>query len=67
MEYKLGEIATFSQGKQVDLKEQYSDNKGNMKRFIRIVNYTNTNEPIRFVDDYGKNIMQVKMIFILLD
>lgn len=62
MEYKLGEIATFSQGKQVDLKEQYSDNKGNMKRFIRIVNYTNTNEPIRFVDDYGKNIMQVKMI-----
>ena len=54
MEYKLGEIATFSQGKQVDLKEQYSDNKGNMKRFIRIVDYTNTNEPIRFVDDYGK-------------
>ena len=54
MEFKLGEIATFSQGKQVDLEEQYNDNEGNRKRFIRIVDYTNTNEPIRFVDDYGK-------------
>lgn len=54
MKYKLGEIATFSQGKQVDLKEQYSENKGNLKRFIRIVDYTNTNEPKRFVEDYGK-------------
>ncbi len=54
MKYKLEEIATFSQGKQVSLKEQYSYNKGNSQRFIRIVDYTNPNEPIRFIDDYGK-------------
>ena len=54
MEYKLGEIATFSQGKQVDINEQYDYKKDNMKRFLRIVDYTNTNEPIRFVEDYGK-------------
>ena len=54
MEFKLGEIATFSQGKQVDINEQYNYKKDNMKRFLRIVDYTNTNEPIRFVEDYGK-------------
>ena len=51
--YKLGDIATFSQGKQVDLNQQYEKEKENMKRFVRIVDYTNNDEPVRYVEDYG--------------
>lgn len=52
--YKLNEIAQFSQGKQVDVKEQYEKKENGMKRFVRIVDYTNVNEPIRYVKDYGE-------------
>lgn len=51
--YKLIDLATFSQGKQVELKDQYIEKTNNRKRFIRIVDYTNINEPIRYVDSYG--------------
>jgi len=53
--FKLGEIANFSQGKQVDIKEQHleKDEKYN-QRFVRIVDYTNDNEPIRYVENFGK-------------
>lgn len=51
--YRLGEIATFSQGKQVDVNEQYINKRNDMKKFIRIVDYTNTNEPVRYVENYG--------------
>lgn len=51
--YKLGEIANFSQGKQVEISEQYEVHSENMKRFIRIVDYTNINEPFRYVENYA--------------
>ena len=49
-EYKLGEISTFSQGIQVDIDKQYSDYKPGRVRFIRIVDFTRNDEPIRFID-----------------
>ena len=51
--YRLGEIATFSQGKQVDVKEQYATKGKDMKKFTRIVDYTNASEPVRYVENYG--------------
>ena len=51
--YRLGEIATFSQGKQVDVKEQYATKRKDMKKFTRIVDYTNASEPVRYVENYG--------------
>ena len=51
--YRLGEIATFSQGKQVDVKEQYATKEKDMKKFTRIIDYTNASEPVRYVENYG--------------
>lgn len=51
--YKLSEIATFSQGKQVDIENQFDSQKDGMVRFVRIVDYTNENEPIRYIENYG--------------
>lgn len=51
--YKLGEIATFSQGKQVDVNEQYAAKGKDMKKFTRIIDYTNVSEPVRYVENYG--------------
>ena len=53
MRYKLGEIATFSQGKQVDINDQLVSNKDGTRRFVRIIDYTNPNEPPRYVSNYG--------------
>lgn len=49
----LEEIATFSQGKQVEIENQSIEREKNMKRFLRIVDFTNPNEPIRYVEDFG--------------
>ena len=51
--YRLGEIATFSQGKQVDVKERYATKEKDMKKFTRIIDYTNASEPVRYVENYG--------------
>lgn len=51
--YKMEDIATFSQGKQVEIENQYTEKKENMKRFLRIIDYTNPNEPIRYVENFG--------------
>ena len=49
-EYKLGDVSTFSQGIQVDINKQYSDYKHGRVRFIRIVDFTKKDEPIRYID-----------------
>ena len=55
MIYKMKDIASFSQGKQVDIRDQYSNITENHPiRFIRIVDYTNRYEPPRYIKDYGK-------------
>ena len=49
-DYKLGDVSTFSQGIQVDINKQYSDYKHGRVRFIRIVDFTKKDEPIRYID-----------------
>ena len=50
MEYvKLGELCTFRQGTQVPIEEQIFDIKQNYVRFLRIIDYTQENEPPRYV------------------
>jgi len=50
--YKLWDIANFSQWKQVEIWDQYPEQKDWYRRFLRIVDFTNENEPIRYVENY---------------
>ena len=45
----LGEISSFSQGTQVPLPEQSLEKKEGYSRFLRIIDYTQGNEPSRYV------------------
>jgi type I restriction enzyme S subunit len=49
----IGELATFSQGFQVGLKEQKNTPDEGYVRFIRIVDYTQNTTDIRYVKDPG--------------
>ena len=46
---KLGEVCTFSQGVQVDLELQSKEHKDNHVPFLRIENYTQNSEDIRYI------------------
>jgi len=50
---KIGEIANFSQGIQVGLKYHEHSPKEGYVRFIRIVDYTQNTDDIRYVKDPG--------------
>lgn len=50
---KLRDIATFSQGKQVGIKNQIKEPREGYVRFIRIVDYTQNTDDIRYVLDPG--------------
>lgn len=58
--YKMEDIATFSQGKQVEIENQYAEQKANMKRFLRIIDFTSSNEPIRYVENFGDRYYATK-------
>lgn len=51
---KLGEIATFSQGIQVGLEKQLTIPKEGYVRFIRIVDYTQNTDDLRYVENPGE-------------
>jgi len=53
-EKTLGEIASFSQGIQVGLEQHLTEPKTGYVRFIRIVDYTQNTEDIRYVPDPGE-------------
>jgi type I restriction enzyme S subunit len=53
-EKKLGEIATFSQGIQVGLEHHLLEPKKGYVRFIRIVDYTQNTDDIRYIPDPGE-------------
>ena len=53
MQIKLSDIASYKQGKQIEINEQYLIPFDNACRFIRIVDFTNNNEPARYVKNYG--------------
>lgn len=54
---KLGDVAIFRQGIQVDLEKQYTENGTGRERFIRIVDYTQNTEDIRYIDNVESAIM----------
>ena len=47
---KLGDIAKLKQGIQVDLERQYTEKAAGRERFIRIVDYTQSTDDIRYID-----------------
>lgn len=47
---KLGDIAKLKQGIQVDLERQYTEKATGRERFIRIVDYTQSTDDIRYID-----------------
>ena len=51
---KIGNIANFHQGLQVPVEQQYEDENEERIRFIRIIDYTQGNEPPRYISK--KNI-----------
>ena len=64
--YKMEEVATFSQGKQVEIENQYTEKNENMKRFLRIIDFTNPNEPIRYVENFGDRYYATKDDLIMI-
>ena len=53
-EKTLGEVCDFSQGIQRDVKLQSENQKDNQVRFLRIVDFTQGNEPPRYIDNPGE-------------
>jgi len=51
---KLGEIATFSQGIQVGLEKQLTKPQEGYVRFIRIIDYTQNTDDIRYISNPGE-------------
>lgn len=49
----LGEVCEFTQGIQRDVKLQSENQKDNQVRFLRIVDFTQGNEPPRYIDNPG--------------
>ena len=64
--YKMEDISTFSQGKQVEIENQYTKQFDNMKRFLRIIDFTNPNEPLRYVEDYGNRYYVTKEDLVMI-
>ena len=64
--FELGEIATFSQGIQVAVNEQKYEKQDGFVRFLRIIDYTDNNEPPRYIkkpdDKYIKKENELIMI-----
>ena len=46
---KLGEVCDFKQGIQVDLDNQFTENNKDRIRFIRIIDYTQNTDDIRYI------------------
>jgi type I restriction enzyme S subunit len=63
---KFEDIATFSQGIQVDVNKQYYEPFDNCVPFLRIVDFVNKNEPPRYIEmpneKYIKNEKEMIMI-----
>ena len=58
VENTLGEICDFSQGVQVDVKLQSDIRKDQSQvRFLRIIDFTQGNDPERFIDNPGEKFL----------
>ena len=50
----LNDIAVYKQGKQVPIEKQFLECEDGMKRFVRIIDFTNPSEPPRYIEDLGE-------------
>ena len=57
----VGELFIFKQGIQIPIEEQALDKDENMVRFIRIIDITSTNEPLRYITNPGNDYILNKM------
>lgn len=53
-EMKIRDVFRFKQGVQCGVENQYSEIGQNMQRFIRIIDLTSPNEPVRYIDSPGE-------------
>lgn len=58
---KLGELATFSQRIQVDLKKQKLNYEEGMIPFLRIVDFVKKDEPPRYIVKPAEKYLKKKM------
>ena len=59
-EATLGEVSKFSQGIQVGLKLQKTEPRKGFVRFIRIIDYTQQTDDLRYVEDPGEKYLVSK-------
>ncbi len=52
-DFKIVDICKLKQGNQYDLKQQFIEEKSDLKRFIRIIDYTQKTNDIRYVYSNG--------------
>jgi type I restriction enzyme, S subunit len=52
---KINKVFKFKQGVQCSIENQCLKQQDNQVRFIRIIDLTSDNEPIRYIDDPGSN------------
>ena len=52
-DFKIVDICKLKQGNQYDLKQQFTEEKSDLKRFIRIIDYTQKTNDIRYVYSNG--------------
>lgn len=52
-DFKIVDICKLKQGNQYDLKQQFTEEKTDLKRFIRVVDYTQKTNDIRYVYSNG--------------
>lgn len=52
-DFKIVDICKLKQGNQYELKQQFTEEKSDLKRFIRIIDYTQKTNDIRYVYSNG--------------
>ncbi|MBT3209549.1 MAG: hypothetical protein HN704_09045, partial [Bacteroidetes bacterium] len=55
IEIEFGKLCTFSQGIQVPIKEQFTETNNDRVRFLRIIDFTQGDEPERYVKSIEGN------------
>jgi type I restriction enzyme S subunit len=63
---KLSELVSFSQGIQVSVEKQYKKTDPECSRFIRIIDFTNESEPIRYIKTPSKKYFVDKSDVIMI-
>lgn len=64
-QYKLKDVFSYKQGQQIPVENQYFENPGDLKRFIRIVDLTSINEPERYINYDGDNVVKTDDLFMI--